>query len=211
MLCALLVAMGSSCSMSTTGIGDSDSTALQTDSTVTNGDSSAASAGPAAQVSKLAGDRQVVPPGTAVPIPPAVRVTDRNGHAVSGAHVVVSVSAGGGSVAGGDAITDSSGKAGVGSWTLGPTKGTNLLTASAGEGLVVSFTATAADSAHEITQRIIEPGTNDLAGDTLQVAVTVTSLYELASVRASVDTTQVELTVVCGRGVRSMRAALVRG
>lgn len=81
--------------------------------------------------------------GTAVSTAPAVRITDSAGNAVAGVTVNFVVASGGGTVTGGTATTDASGRATVGSWRLGAV-GTNTLTASspafAG---AVTFTATA--------------------------------------------------------------------
>jgi hypothetical protein len=87
-------------------------------------------AGPAAAVTVFSGaGTQVAGIGAAVSAPPAVRVTDAFGNAVSGATVVFTVTSGGGSVAGGTQFTNDIGVATVGSWTLGPVVGDNTLTA----------------------------------------------------------------------------------
>jgi hypothetical protein len=98
--------------------------------------------GPAANVTKTAGDNQSAEDGTTVPIPPAVTVRDANGNPVSGVSVIFAVGTGGGSVTGGTQTTNASGVATVGSWTLG-TVGSNTLTATAGILPPVTFTATA--------------------------------------------------------------------
>lgn len=104
------------------------------------------------------------------------------------------IMAGGGSVADSDAVTDSAGLATVGSWTLGATKGTNVLAASVGDSLAVSFTATAGAYSPDVTPSISQPHADAIVGDTLQVAVSVTSRSELASVAAAVGTTRVALS-----------------
>jgi len=172
-LCALAAGIGGSCSDST----------RPTDGTPQ-----------VAQMVKAAGDSQVVLPETAVPIPPSVRLTGGDGNPVGGARVLFTVAAGGGSVTGGDATTDSSGVATVGSWTLGAAKGVNRLTASVGDTLLVTFTATAAAYSPDITPRIHGPAAGEIAADSIRVMVTVTSHYELASVRAAVGDTVVELS-----------------
>ena len=105
-----------------------------------------ATAAPAAVVVKTAGDNQSAPDGTAVPVPPAVTVRDANGNPVSGVTVIFAVGTGGGSVTGGTQVTNASGVATVGSWTLGVV-GTNTLTATAGNLPPVTFTATATQRA----------------------------------------------------------------
>jgi len=109
--------------------------------------------GPAAILAKSAGDAQATTVSTAVPIPPAVLVTDINGNPVSGVAITFAVTAGGGSLTGGTPTTNASGIATVGSWTLGPVAGVsnNSLTASASGLTSVIFTATAnSGSADEI-------------------------------------------------------------
>lgn len=91
-----------------------------------------------------AGDGQTGLIGNAVQIIPAVRVVDAAGIGVPGFTVTFSVTAGGGSVTGGDAVTNVNGFASVGSWVLGPNPGANTLTATAGtlSGSPISFNAT---------------------------------------------------------------------
>lgn len=93
-----------------------------------------------------AGDGQTASPGAAVAIAPAVRVLDDEGHAVENWPVTFSVTSGGGSITGASALTNSSGVATVGSWTLGASPGANTLKASAPAVSDVTFTATAAYS-----------------------------------------------------------------
>ncbi len=104
-------------------------------------------AGQPALLTKVAGDLQTAAVGTAVTIPPAVRVTDIVGAAVPGATVTFAVASGGGSVTGASAVTNSSGVATVGSWTVGTTAGANTLVASLGTLTPVVFTATGSASA----------------------------------------------------------------
>ena len=97
----------------------------------------------AAMVAHL-GDGQTGTPGGALPVAPAVRVSDAFGNLVAAADVTFAVTGGGGTVTGPSATTTSEGIATVGSWTLG-TAGANTLQASSGL-LSVSFTATAVAS-----------------------------------------------------------------
>lgn len=116
-----------------------------------------ATAGPAATVTIQAGDGQTAPVGSAVPVAPAVLVRDAFGNPVAGAQVAFAVTTGGGSVsgggggrggggggggAGGNEIANAAGIATVGSWRLGPTPGTNTLTATVAGVSPVVFTAT---------------------------------------------------------------------
>jgi alpha-tubulin suppressor-like RCC1 family protein len=88
-------------------------------------------AGPATAIALEAGGGQTTNVGTSVTIPPAVRVTDQAGNPVAGVAVTFAVTAGGGSLTGPNPVSNAQGIAVVGSWQLGPTKGTNSLTATA--------------------------------------------------------------------------------
>jgi len=83
-------------------------------------------------------------PGGQVAELPSVIVRDGSGNPLAGVAVTFAVTAGGGSLTGAHATSNSAGVATVGSWTLGPTQGTNTLVASTGS-LSVTFTATGAD------------------------------------------------------------------
>jgi adhesin/invasin len=96
--------------------------------------------GPAAIVIN-AGNGQVVAAGTTVPIAPSVRVNDGAGNALSGITVTFASVFGGGTVTGGTAVTNGSGIATVGTWTLGTIAGTNNVTATVGA-LTANFQAT---------------------------------------------------------------------
>ncbi|NDD63680.1 MAG: hypothetical protein EBZ36_06855 [Acidobacteria bacterium] len=99
-------------------------------------------AGPASQLAINAGNNQTALVGAAVAILPSVVVRDANSNPVSGVTVTFSVGAGGGSITGATATSNSSGIASVGSWTLGAVAGTNTLVATS-QGLApVTFTAT---------------------------------------------------------------------
>ena len=101
--------------------------------------------GPAAQLVIQAGDGQTAS-ASSVPIAPAVLLSDQYGNPLSGLGVTFAVASGGGTVSGGNATTNASGIATVGSWTLGPVPGSNTLTANAsGSGIAgnpVTFFAT---------------------------------------------------------------------
>ena len=85
--------------------------------------------------------------GSAVATQPSVLVRDQNGSPMASVPVAFNVGTGGGSVTGAAAITNSSGIATVGGWTLGTTVGANTLIASTGSLTPVTFTATAAAGA----------------------------------------------------------------
>jgi adhesin/invasin len=102
-------------------------------------------AGAPAAVVAQAGNNQTATAGGPVATVPSVKVTDANGNAISGFTVVFAPGAGSGSVTGGTAVTNSSGSAAVGSWTLGTTPGPQSLTATASglSGSPMTFAATA--------------------------------------------------------------------
>ncbi|WP_434480021.1 beta strand repeat-containing protein [Gemmatimonas sp.] len=86
-------------------------------------------AGAPATVAIQGGDNQSAATNTAVATAPSVIVRDRFNNPVNATSVFFSVSAGGGSVSGAGAVTNPTGVATVGSWTLGPAVGANRLTA----------------------------------------------------------------------------------
>jgi energy-converting hydrogenase Eha subunit A len=92
-------------------------------------------AGPAAQIAVQVGDTQSVLHGTMVSVAPAVRVTDQYGNPVANKSVTFAVGVGGGTVAGAIAVTDATGIASVGSWTLGPVGPNSLTATAAGSGI----------------------------------------------------------------------------
>ncbi len=100
-------------------------------------------AGIAASVAKNAGDNQTASAGTSVPVPPSVLVKDPNGNPTGGVSVTFAVASGGGSITGATALTNGSGVATVGSWTLGNAAGANSLSATVAGVPAVTFAATA--------------------------------------------------------------------
>jgi len=99
---------------------------------------------PAATLVLESGGGQTANVGTALAVPPAVKVTDESGNPVAGVAVAFSVTGGGGTITGPTAVTNALGTAQVGSWQLGPTKGTNTLAATAAglTGSPLTITAT---------------------------------------------------------------------
>lgn len=79
------------------------------------------------RVVKVAGDMQTAARVETVPVRPSIRLTDWYNNPIAGATVRFTVTAGGGSVTGADVVTDATGIATVGSWTLGPAAGANTL------------------------------------------------------------------------------------
>ncbi|MGD8727213.1 MAG: hypothetical protein PVH40_06185, partial [Gemmatimonadales bacterium] len=91
---------------------------------------------------KVQGDGQSAAASTPVDTVPTVEVRDTAGTAVPGVPVVFAVTGGEGTVGADTVVTDSVGQADPGSWTLGPTAGSNTLTVSSVGLIPVTFTAT---------------------------------------------------------------------
>jgi Tol biopolymer transport system component len=81
-----------------------------------------AGAGPLA-ILRIDGDGQAAPPGTTLVEPLTAVLQDRFGNPVSGAPVAFTVVAGGGRIDAATAVSDASGVAQAGQWTLGPIAG----------------------------------------------------------------------------------------
>jgi adhesin/invasin len=92
--------------------------------------------GPVASITKVLGDNQSAGVGTAVLLPPSVRIADQFNNLITGQTVTFAVTSGGGTVSGATPASVA-GVATAGGWTLGANPGTNTLTATA-----ASFTAT---------------------------------------------------------------------
>ncbi|MBX7185157.1 MAG: hypothetical protein K1Y01_08455 [Vicinamibacteria bacterium] len=126
------------------------------------------------QISSYAGDNQIAPIGSSVPVPPSVVVRDSFDVPVPGVQVTFAVGSGGGSVAGGAQITNIAGIAAPDSWFLGPIQGVsnNTLTASSLglAGSPVTFTASA--SAEAPPSILDSTGALVSAGDLHTCAVT---------------------------------------
>ena len=128
-----------------------------------------------ALVEPVEGDGQRAAPGAEVPVAPAVRVLDGDGDPVEGFGVTFAVTAGGGSVAGADAVTGPDGVARVGRWTLGEAPGTNTLEARAaglaGSPVVFSAEAVAASSGIDRLVYVVEPPSDVDEDETFEVRV----------------------------------------
>ncbi|MFL5580803.1 MAG: beta strand repeat-containing protein [Gemmatimonadaceae bacterium] len=127
--------------------------------------------GPPAAIAIAAGDAQSAQVGSAVATAPAVRVRDAFGNAVAGVPVTFAVASGGGSVTGAASVTNASGVATVGSWTLGPTAGPNALAASSSAlpGTVVSFNATGTRAAASVMTAVAGDAQSATAGSAVAI------------------------------------------
>jgi hypothetical protein len=97
-------------------------------------------AGAPTTMTAIANAPDVAPVSGAVGVIPAVQLRDAYGNAVAGVAVDFSVTAGGGVVHGGAAVSDAGGIASVGGWTAGPAAGENTLVATSAGLPPVTFT-----------------------------------------------------------------------
>jgi adhesin/invasin len=157
----------------------------------------ATTTGVPSQVVAFAGNNQAAVQGTAVTTKPAVRVTDQNGQGASNVQVTFQVTGGGGNITNAVQLTDVTGVATVGSWTLGNGATPNTLTATVGVGGVagnpVLFTASAATKI-AITQ---EPPTNVNPGTNFSLTV---QLQDAASVLSQVNLHPLTISIESGGG-----------
>lgn len=118
-------------------------------------------AGPPASIGLAAGNNQQAAAGSPVPVRPAVVVRDANANPVPGIAVEFEIVSGGGSITGGSTVTNASGRAEVGSWTLGTDanvlRATAALTGIAGN--PVMFTASTAVTPFNIEVRFLSGAT----------------------------------------------------
>jgi hypothetical protein len=124
--------------------------------------SATAVAGPAADLVKIAGDKQEAVSGIPVPISPGVRVVDSFGNPVGNIPVIFTPASGSGTVTGNTVLSDpATGTAFVGSWSLG-TSGAQLLQASSPRiaGKTVAFSASIVQSLFDVDVRFIGDGAN---------------------------------------------------
>ena len=103
--------------------------------------------GPPAKLVGWAGNNQSVAAGAAVPVLPAVLITDAGDNPIAGVAVTFAITSGGGTITGGSATTNAQGIAAVGSWTLGTAAGPNSLTATSAAVPGASFVFAAAAGA----------------------------------------------------------------
>ncbi|KPJ91371.1 MAG: hypothetical protein AMS18_08840, partial [Gemmatimonas sp. SG8_17] len=121
----------------------------------------------ASQMALYAGDNQTAVVETAVPVAPAVLVTDEFGNGITGVDVSFTVTSGAGRVnPTSPVITNADGIAQVHAWILGPSSGANQLTATAAAltGSPVVFTATG-------TAGAVSPSQSTIAATPESVAV----------------------------------------
>lgn len=154
----------------------------------------------ATQIAKNGGDGQTATVGAAVATPPSVIVKDANGNGVAGFSVTFEVTSGGGSIAPTTPVTSSaSGIAGVTTWTLGPTSGSNSLTATAPglAGSPIAFSATGEPLSAIVTIKVGNGGQLVFVPSQVTVAVggTVTWEWDSGAIQHNVSTSSGSPTV----------------
>jgi adhesin/invasin len=132
----------------------------------------------ASQITLYAGDDQTAVVGTAVPVPPAVLVTDEYGNGIAEVEVSFTVTSGAGRVnPTSPVVTNAEGVAQVHAWILGPISGANQLTATAASlaGSPVIFTATGTAGAVSPSQSTLAATPENLVADGSISTITVTA------------------------------------
>ena len=116
-----------------------------------NGNSTAVRQAISQTLTKVSGDEQRGPAGTALAAPFVVSVLDQNRSAFAGAVVTFSVTAGGGTLSSTTATTDANGRA-RSTLTLGSQPGLNTITATVAGLEPVTFTASGYATPHSLTK-----------------------------------------------------------
>ena len=122
-------------------------------------------AAPPARIVDQAGDAQSAVAGSAPSVLPSVLVSDAKGRPVPGASVTFAVASGGGAVTGATAVTNASGLATVGSWTLGTRAGADSLTATCAGLAPVTFHATGVAGPADAATSTLSPTSPSLSAD----------------------------------------------
>jgi adhesin/invasin len=128
-------------------------------------------------VSIVAGNNQTAPVGRAVPVDPAVKVSDSFGNGVPGLEVLFEVTGGDGTALVRRPVTDANGVATLGAWLLGDAPGANTLRATV-QGVTIAnnpVTFTATGAAGQPASLVIQAGSGQTAtaGTTVPVAPSV--------------------------------------
>lgn len=150
------------------------------------------------------GNGQIADAGTAVPLAPAVRVLDAEGAPVVGITVRFTVEAGGGSVSGGNPVTDATGLARVGAWTLGQVVGENRLRAQVEDLPALVFTAQGVPGPVSTLERLSGSGQAGPPGTLLATPLRVRARDAFGNL---VPGAEIRFQVVQGGGTLSAPAA----
>ena len=128
-------------------------------------------------LTKVSGDEQQGPAGTALAAPFVVSVLDQNGSAFAGVVVTFSVTAGGGTLSSTTAITDANGRA-RSTLTLSSEPGTNTVTATVAGLEPVTFAATAIEQTPHSLTKVSGDNQQGRAGEQLAKPFVVSVLDE---------------------------------
>jgi hypothetical protein len=120
-----------------------------------------------AQLTIVAGDNQRAAAGSPVSVAPSVKVTDAGGNPVAGVPVTFSASDAGVTLPSSAVVTDGSGLATLGSWTLGPHSGPQTLTASSPGLTAVVLHAGSFGGPPAMLEMIAQPSATAASGATL--------------------------------------------
>ena len=145
-----------------------------------------------AQIAAIAGSGQTASPGSTLPESLVVRVADSYGNPVPNISVAWATT-NGGTLTPQSGHSDAQGYAKT-QWMLGAAAGLQTVTATAPGLSPVTFSAMASSGTSNITVAILKPTAGITVSDTLSVAATVTSRYELSTVVANIGTHRVPLT-----------------
>ena len=154
-------------------------------------------------LTKVSGDEQQGPAGTALAEPFVVSVLDQNGSAFAGVVVTFSVLKGGGTLSTTTAITDANGRA-RSRLTLGPEPGTNTVTATVAGLEPVTFTATATEQMPQTLTKVSGEGQGGSASTQLTAPLVVSVLDQDDSPLAGVV---VSFSITAGEGLLSSPTA----
>jgi adhesin/invasin len=156
----------------------------------------ATTTGTPAGIAVFAGNNQAAVQGTAVTTAPSVRITDVNGQGVPGVAVNFTIGAGGGSIQGANPVTDATGVATIGSWTLGAGATQTLTATAVASGLPGNPVLFSASSATQIavTQ---QPPANVNSGVNFTVTV---QLRDAANALSPVNNLPLTISLASGAG-----------
>jgi adhesin/invasin len=145
-------------------------------------------AGAPTQIAHFAGDLQSAVVNAVVPIAPAVVVRDQFNNAVPGVGITFTVDSGGGSVTGAAQITDTTGRASVGSWRLGTLAGANGLSVTGGS-LTTTFSATGLAGPATQLVKVAGDGLASIVGTALGTPPAVRALDQYGNAVANLGVT----------------------
>lgn len=157
-----------------------------------------ATAGAPRTLTKESGDNQTATVSGTVPVRPSVKVVDQLGNPISGLTVTFAVASGAGTITGGTQTTGANGVATVTNWSLGPTPGTNSITATiAGTNVTgnpATFTATATVGAAASIQKQSGDNQTAIAGTAVATRPAIKVVDQLGNPVSGVAVTWVVAT-----------------